>query len=267
MNLERVRARPLTTAVVIALEMVERLCGRHEPLTPPLRLVTGGPHYRAVGEEFKGHMIRLGGLGPGARVLDIGCGVGRMAVPLLDYLEGEYEGFDVVPVGIAWCRRHITRRNRQFRFRVADVRNAMYNPDGRWDASSYEFPYPDAHFDFALATSVFTHLLPDATRNYLAQARRVLRPGGTLFATFFLLDEREPTEAARFVFDVPGAGYRTTNPTTPESAVAYGRHDLERLLADAGLTVRAFYAGTWTGLPGTSFQDIVIAAHDSARSA
>jgi SAM-dependent methyltransferase len=256
---KRLRSWPLAQAAVIALEVADRVRGRHEPLIPPSRLLfVGGPHFREIGEEFKSHFVALGGLRPDDRVLDIGCGVGRMAVPLLDYLTSDYEGFDVVPVGIAWCRRNITRCNPNFRFQVANLHNARYSPEGSGNAAAYEFPYPDASFDFALAVSVFTHLLPDALRHYLMQARRVLRPDGTLFATFFLIDERKPTESARFAFDVHGDGYRTIDNANPETAVAYDRREIELLLAEARLTLRSFYPGSWTGLAGTSFQDILV---------
>ena len=49
--------------------------------------------------------IDLGGLKPEHRVLDIGSGIGRVAIPLTEYLneKGSYEGFDVVELGVNWC--------------------------------------------------------------------------------------------------------------------------------------------------------------------
>ena len=52
---------------------------------------------------------------PGERVLDIGCGIGRMARPLTPYLTppGAYDGFDINADGIAqlqagadWLTQH-----------------------------------------------------------------------------------------------------------------------------------------------------------------
>jgi len=34
-----------------------------------------------------------------------------------------YEGFDIVPEAITWCRRRITPRHPRFRFQVADIHN------------------------------------------------------------------------------------------------------------------------------------------------
>ena len=42
-------------------------------------------------------------------MLDVGCGTGRMAVPLTGYLsDEEYEGFDLMPEVIEWCQENIT---------------------------------------------------------------------------------------------------------------------------------------------------------------
>ena len=43
--------------------------------------------FEQIGREYLGHFKELGGLRPDSRVLDIGCGIGRMAIPLMDYLD------------------------------------------------------------------------------------------------------------------------------------------------------------------------------------
>ena len=80
-------------------------------------------------------------------------------------------------------------RHPSFRFQLADIRNAQYNPTGSQEARAYSFPYPDREFDLALAASVFTHLRPGEIERYVSEAARVLKPGGRLLASFFLLNE------------------------------------------------------------------------------
>ena len=95
-------------------------------LTPPRGLVAIGPgDAEAIGREFLDYFIRLAELKPDHRVLDVGCGVGRIAAPLADYLSpgGSYEGFDIVSGGIEWCQTNITPRFPNFRFQVADIYN------------------------------------------------------------------------------------------------------------------------------------------------
>src|SRR3954471_21980999 len=103
-----------------------------DQLIPPDSLnFVGGGSFKAVGEEFKGHFVKLGGLRPEHRVLDIGCGIGRMAIPLTQYLsaKGSYEGFDPVKLGIDWCQEKITPLYPNFRFQTVDVFNSFYKQD------------------------------------------------------------------------------------------------------------------------------------------
>src|SRR5215212_241626 len=62
------------------LKSIER--NRFLPEPDPASVFVGDGNYRAIGTEYLGHYVRIGGLKPTDRVLDIGCGIGRMAVPL-----------------------------------------------------------------------------------------------------------------------------------------------------------------------------------------
>src|SRR5688572_22585232 len=141
---------------------LSRIMRPYDPLMPPDELMfVGGDrtNFKQMGEKWRQTLIQFGGLQPHHRVLDVGCGVGRMAVGLTDYLTppGSYDGFDTVPEGIEWCQRQITPRFPHFRFRHADVYNEHYNARGRFTASEYKFPYADDSFDFVFLASVFTH--------------------------------------------------------------------------------------------------------------
>jgi SAM-dependent methyltransferase len=208
--------------------------------------------------------VDLAGLKPSDDVLDVGSGNGRIAVGLTGFLRGRYEGFDVVQTGVEWSQREITPRYPNFNFQRADLFNKRYNRKGRWPASEYRFPYEDDAFDFVLLTSVFTHLLPADAENYVREIARVMRPGGTCFATFFLLDD----ETLRFVaegrttprFHVDRGIYRTIRSDQPEVAVAHPVSDVEGWFDAAGLTDRTVYPGSWSGRTSfTSYQDIVVA--------
>lgn len=248
-------------------DVLDYFQGRRDPLVPPRGLAhVGGGDFREIGERSLSHFVKFGGLQPGDRVLDIGCGVGRMAVPLTRYLStnGSYEGFDIVPKEIEWCKRKITPRFPNFRFLVADIRNKEYNPWGEAKASEYEFPYEDASFDFVILTSVFTHLLPKEVDNYLGEISRVLRPGGRCFATFFLLNEgslrliREGQSTIRFDHSLGSCRIKDKN--TPENAVAYEEPHVYGLYERHGLKIEEpVRYGVWSGRKdGTDYQDIVV---------
>lgn len=246
-------------------DLVRRLRGDGR-LVPPRGLsFVGRSDFEQTGREFLGHFRELGGLQPTDRVLDVGCGIGRMAIPLGSYLRGgSYEGFDVGRGMIRWCRRNIAPRQPGFNFTWAPIYNRKYNPFGTIPAAEFRFPYEDDSFDFALATSLFTHLTPADARHYLAELGRVLRPGATSLLTFFLLtpESEEEIAAGRAAFEfrheVDGA--LTIDPRQPEEAVAFPLEDVRALLREAGLAVREpIHRGEWAHAPDApSLQDIVI---------
>ena len=204
-----------------------------------------------------------------ARVLDIGCGPGRVAAALTAR-GGSYEGFDVDPRSIAWCRKAITPRFPNFRFQVADIYNASYNPDGSQDAAAYRFPFSDAEFDLALALSVFTHLTPTDTEQYLRESVRVLRPGGRLLATFFLvneaiLDRDSPARRRRVrheLTDTEGHPYRSSVDHVSERMIAQYEASVREMYERAGLEIEKVIRGDWEGgFPGVGQDRIVAVNH------
>lgn len=243
---------------------------------PSAEAARGLDSFLATGRRFLDHFRTLGGLQPQEDVVDIGCGSGRMAIALTEYLgpEARYEGFDVVAERVQWCIEHITLEHPNFRFRTVDVANRAYRADGE-SAGDFTFPYAERSFDFAIATSLFTHLLRDEMERYVAEAARVIRPGGRLFSTWFALDgaatrrlwRRQRTDAdpadpfGRRVFRRRLDKHTwIERPDQPTFAVGYRRRHIVRVLERAGLTPAGFVPGTWSGRPGgVDYQDIVVA--------
>jgi SAM-dependent methyltransferase len=256
------RSEPVTRARGGAADLAAALRGRRDREIPPRRLqeAVGAGSYRAIGEEFRRHFVELGGLRPGDDVLDVGCGSGRMAFALRDYLTSRYEGFDVAPDSIEWCRRNITPQHPSFHFQVADIRSERYNPDGRYEASNYRFPYDDQSFDFAFLTSVFTHLQRPAVEQYISELARVLRPGGRCFATYFLMNDeaiRAMGGHGQFAFESDGAF--VVDEQVPERAAAFREEVVRAIHERAGLPIEAVHYGSWCGRDHyTSLQDITV---------
>jgi SAM-dependent methyltransferase len=234
---------------------------------PPFRLRdVGGGDFESSGRKVVNNLVKLCSLDPTARVLEIGCGIGRIALPLTDHLrDGSYLGMDVVAASIRWCQSNITPKHPRFEFYHVDVFNQRYNPKGRAQDKDYRFPCADLSFDFIFLISVFTHLLPPGMANYLREMHRLLADDGQVFITFFLLNEMQKSLAQNGLnaidFKYGNNVYRMRDASVPESAVAYDEDYLLGLLDACGFTVRSpILYGRWSGRPdGLSFQDIVIA--------
>lgn len=131
-------------------------------------------------------------LAPGARILDLGAGVGRHAHWLAA------RGFDVIavdaaPEGLAQIEQN------------GDVKTHL----ARMDA----LPFGDRSFDHVLSWNVIYHGDEDIVLRTIAEIRRILKPGGTYLGTM-LSKRRLPHEQAQYpgreisrntwVFDAPG---------------------------------------------------------------
>lgn len=236
-------------------------------LVPPEELnFVGTGDFENIGNEFLNHFRKIGQLKPTENVLDVGCGIGRMAIPLTEYLneDGSYEGIDIVPMGIDWCQQNITPRFPNFRFQLADVFNGAYNPSGKYNASSYRFPYDDQTFDFAFLTSVFTHLKQNDMENYLAEVARVLKVGGRAFMTFYLMNDEAKSLSksgkARVTFEHQIGKFYCSNTRVVEGAIAYPENDILQLCDRYGYAAPDAHYGNWSGRDEfLSHQDILVA--------
>jgi len=264
--------RALRTPYLFALDSVDLVLGKREELVPPRYLNyadSGG--FTKVGQEFLTYYKERCGLQPHHRVLDMGCGIGRMAVPLTRYLTtGSYEGFDIVRSGIRWCQKHITTRYPLFKFQIADIYNKQYNPRGRYKPGEYRFPFSDAEFDLVILISVFTHMLPSDLDHYLSEISRVLKPGGKCLITYFLQDaearRRVEARTAAVPFDHKLNGCWTSDPVTPETAVGYDPAALVPVYQKHSLTPDGIHFGAWSGRSDyLSYQDIIIATKTTGR--
>jgi ubiquinone/menaquinone biosynthesis C-methylase UbiE len=125
-----------------------------------------GGSFEAVGSlEF--YLLLQLGLKPDHSVIDVGCGSGRLAVKLRDFLAGPYLGTDVVNDLVSYASTQCNRHD--WKFEVT---------------SGVTIPAKDASADFVCFFSVFTHLLHEETYRYLSEARRVLKPSGKIVFSF-----------------------------------------------------------------------------------
>jgi len=116
--------------------------------------------------------VGFASIAPGERILDVGCGPGRLAIlaGTVAGPTGEAYGIDPAPEMIALARRKARRAGIAVRFEVGVIE---------------VLPYPDDRFDVVLSSLMLHHLSDELQRRGFAEIRRVLKPAGRLVAVDF----------------------------------------------------------------------------------
>lgn len=236
-----------------------------DPIPPKGKIFIGSGDFKKQGEHILDLVIKYTKLKPDGKILDIGCGIGRLAIPLTKYLtnQGCYEGFDIVKMGIDWCTKNISKKYPNFHFMHIDLKNDLYNLKTDKKAKDFVFPYKQNYFDSIVLTSVFTHMMPSDVKQYLQQIKLVIKDNGYCLATFFIIDQKS-TEAiknktAYFSFNHKYNGYYLLDTKVKEANVAYEIDYLYSMLEECGLRVDFISQGTWAnGSNPIDFQDVVI---------
>jgi len=153
--------------------------------------------------------VLLNGAAPAdCRVLEIGCGIGRMTRWFAERF-GEVHGIDIAPEMIG-----------QARLRLAGYPNVSLHVGSGFDLQ----PLPDGYFDLVFSYIVFQHIPSAAViRSYIQEAARVLKPGGA------------------FKFQVNGdqsAAYRAHARDTWQGET-FSRDEVREMLDGAGLSLTA----------------------------
>jgi SAM-dependent methyltransferase len=161
------------------------------------------------------------GVGPGDRLLDLGCGFGRHA------FEAARRGASVValdagPEEVAQVRATLGAM-------VEAGELAADHPATAVQGDALALPFAEATFDRVIASEVLEHIPDDVSA--MRELARVLRPGGTMAVTV----PRCGPEAVNWVLsdeyhDTPGGHVRI-----------YRRSTLERRLGAAGLVPTGFH--------------------------
>jgi SAM-dependent methyltransferase len=143
-----------------------------------LRMATGPAsldRFLVVGDAWNQVVSRFI-VRPGSRLLDIGCGCGKLARYMAtNPFVANYVGFDAMREGVEWCQNFISPlAGRRFDFHYYDIHSETYNSKGTMRASDVVFPAEDRSVDVVVAASVFTHLLEDGAKHYLSETQRVL---------------------------------------------------------------------------------------------
>ena len=122
------------------------------------------------------------GLGPASRVLDFGCGCGRVVRHLAPQCRARIDGADIDAEAVRWS--------------AANLEGAAFHHTPEMPP----LPFEDARFDLVYAISVFTHLPEPMQLAWLAELGRVAKPGAFVLLSVNgpdLLPADDPAAAER----------------------------------------------------------------------
>jgi SAM-dependent methyltransferase len=100
------------------------------------------------------------------RILDFGCGCGRTLIHMKNLApSAQFDGTDIDTKAISWCKNNL---------KFANFSLSKETPP---------IDYAENTFDFIYVISVFTHLDEDYQFNWLAELRRIAKPGAIVLLT------------------------------------------------------------------------------------
>jgi len=169
----------------------------YDGLIPPghLRARAGWPNVdsfveggRGTTEQLEAGLLRVGrSFHDFDAILDFGAGCGRVLPHVVQRgrESAEFHGSDVDEEAIRWAGER--------------------RPEASWSINGPEPPLPfdDEKFDLVYSVSIFTHLDEELQLRWLADVKRVLRPGGIALLTTHGEDEFEAYRTGRVVSNTP----------------------------------------------------------------
>lgn len=204
--------------------------GKDEAFPVPPRELWLGYHYTAHGKLHVDRMLDIvatGGfeLRPGDRILDLGCGAGRMIRHLAPLsAQCEIWGADISADHILWCRRNLSPP-----FNFVTTTKVPH------------LPFEDRSFRLIYCGSLFTHI-DDLAGAWLLELHRLLSPGGRAYVT--LHDNATIAQFERPLYANATIVRTITSAATYQQAKSgfgmftIGRDDLSQVFYDRGYFAR-----------------------------
>jgi cyclopropane fatty-acyl-phospholipid synthase-like methyltransferase len=165
-----------------------------------------------------------------SRILDVGCGAGRLLYGLIEKLGSvrRYVGIEVSQLHVEWLTEHLAPHVPFASFLHFDYANARYNAAGTRTA-----PILQEKFDCVVLISVFSHMRIGDVRPYLRFIKSTLAERGLVFLTAFVeRDVPDETENPE--------GYLGRKWSGALHCVRYNLTFFDDALAEAGFAIDRF---------------------------
>lgn len=247
------RARPGQESEFLHRSSIIRDMTRYNMVTHPDESYYAGQYSGWIVEELTNRYPERQ-----AKIIDLGCGQGRLSVPLAEWCSsagGTVTGVDITPAAVEYARRYAARRG---------LGNVTFQ---QGDVLEFARSLTDISADAILLVEV-TFILRNCAE-MLRETARVLRPGGVLFVAFRSQYYNLLQSVRACMWDAADAaldqreGHLFDGPVwftwqTPE--------DIQRLLSECGLrTLSLRGIGVFSGVKGDPLADIAKPSRLSER--
>jgi len=220
------------------------------------------PLFDTIGKQLFDLVIQYGNYNQRSRILDIGCGTGRLAKQFVG-LNNKYTGFEINKYFYDYC----IETYKDFEFIYSDVHHEEFNDQGQLDIFK-KLPFKDSSYDIITCFALFNHFHIKWILHYIKEISRILKPKGHLISTILLLNEYsvDQIESGKtkqpFIFKHQGEGERYEFEKRKLLNVAVEESILRRQFLSNKLIIKEpIKVGTWcNGQNPLSGHDILIAS-------
>lgn len=201
--------------------------------------------------------------------LDLGCGLGPMAVSYLNYITSDknkskkyrYLGIDINKKAINWLKNkfenykefeflfHETQLEKDYIQSKSKNINTLIDSNG--DEVDYNIP-SDIKFDIQWSWSYFTHLTPKACDKVLGIVSKHSDVGGLQFNSWLIIDEESKfaleSGLTNRLLPYDMGPYLTRSKENPLTATSYKEDYIYEFYKNNNLKIIEIVKGNWRGL-------------------
>jgi len=200
-----------------------------------------------INRELLHYLIKDCKIGIQCNVLEIGCNIACLSLPLIKYLKsGKYYGIDRDKQCIDWCKHKIMP--------FCDASFKLLD--------DLRLPFDEGEFDVVFTGTLFSNISQENVDIYLNEINRVLKKGGQFIFSIFMTHQSQITTKTKKLKTrlnkINGVQFLTNSRN--EKANVHSDEHIWECLEKAHFELKDTLFGNWSDMSNTSmYQDLISA--------